>query len=280
MSLAIRPLHPTLGAEVAGIDLGALGDEALGEILAAWRRHGLLVFRDQDLSPAAQLQFSRFLGSLDLAPAFDAERSALEGHPEIAVVSNIKRGGVAIGGLGDGELAWHSDMTYVPAPPIGCVLHARELPAGGGGDTFFLDLRAAWDDLPVALRVVTVGARLFHDRAYTSAGTPRLDSAAGDGVWHPVRFDDPLSGHSALFLGRQRGGRAILASGERGDALLAALWAEADRPPHIYRHAWQPGDVVLWNNIATMHRRDAFASTDRRLLHRTQIRNLDRRWQA
>lgn len=281
MSLALRPLHPTLAAEVMGValaepDLSAL----LPEILAAWRRHSLLVFRRQRLAPDDQLRFSRALGTLDLAPAFDVERSALDGHPEIAVVSNIKRDGVAIGGLGDGELAWHSDMTYVPTPPVGCVLHARALPAKGGGDTCFLDLRAAWDGLHPALKEAASGMRAFHDRAYTSAGTPRRDTAAETGVWHPVRFTDPLSGQPVLFLGRRRGSRAVLGDGTDGAALLAALWAAADTPAHIYRHAWQDGDVVLWNNLATLHRRDAFDPADRRLLHRTQIRSLDPRWTA
>jgi taurine dioxygenase len=278
MSLAVHPVHPSLGAEVMGVAVGRLGDSELQETVSALRRHGLLVFRRQDLLPEDQLRFSRSLGSLDLAPAFDVERTALDGHPEIAVVSNIKRNGVAIGGLGDGELAWHSDMTYVSQPPVACVLHARELPARGGGDTYFLDLRTAWDDLPDELKDAASGVRVFHDRAYTSAGTRRRDNDAGDGVWHPLRYDDPLSGQSVLLLGRRRGSRAVLANGEDGEALLAALWAQADKPLHVYQHAWQHGDVVLWDNIATMHRRDAFDSADRRLLHRTQIRNLDPHW--
>jgi taurine dioxygenase len=277
MSLAIRPLHPSLGAEVTGVAVARLCDIELREIVSAWRRHGLLIFRRQDLSPEDQLRFSRSLGSLDLAPAFDVERSALGGHPEIAVVSNIKRDGVAIGGLGDGELAWHSDMTYVSQPPVACVLHACELPARGGGDTYFLDLRMAWDDLPGELKDSASGARVFHDRAYTSAGTRRRDKDASDGVWHPLRYEDPLSGQSVLLLGRRRGSRAVLGNGEDGESLLAALWAEADQPLYVYRHVWQLGDVVLWDNVATMHRRDAFAGADRRLLHRTQIRSLDPR---
>lgn len=277
MSFAIRPLHPSLGAEVASIAVASLDDREMQDVVGAWRRYGLLVFRQQRLSPDDQLRFSRALGALDLAPAFDVERSALEGYPEMAVVSNIKRDGVAIGGLGDGELAWHSDMTYVPAPPVGCVLHACELPAKGGGDTYFLDLRKAWENLSSELKKAATGARVFHDRAYTSAGTPRR--GATNGVWHPVHLEDPLSGRPILFLGRRSGSRAVLANGEDGEHLLALLWSEIDKPLYVYRHVWQDGDVVLWNNLATMHRRDAFDSSDRRLLHRTQIRCLDRRWQ-
>jgi taurine dioxygenase len=81
-----------------------------------------------------------------------------------------------------------------------------------------------------------------------------------------------------LFLGRRRGSRAALADGSDGEALLASLWVEAARPEHVYRHVWQPGDVLLWNNVATMHRRDSFDGAARRLLHRTQIRALAPRW--
>jgi taurine dioxygenase len=277
MALTIRPLHPSFGAEVTGADLGQFDGDIAG-IVCAWRQYGLLVFRRQDLSPETQLDFSRILGGLDLAPNFDVERSALEGHPEIAVVSNIKIGSTPIGGLGDGELAWHSDMTYVPSPPIGCLLHARELPKSGG-DTSFLDLRAAWRDLPEPLKQAASKARAFHDRAYTSAGTPRLDGQAGDGSWHPIRLDDPLSGQPILFLGRRRGSRATFADGSDGADLLTALWKEADTLPHIYRHIWQDGDALLWNNLAVLHCRDAFDSTERRLLYRTQIRRLEPRWQ-
>ncbi len=278
MSLAIRPLHPTLGAEVAGVGLADLEESDLPKLVAAWRRFGLLVFRRQRLAPGDQLRFTRTLGALDLAPTLDAERSALDNHPEIAAVSTIKQKGLAVDGLGDVELAWHSDMTYVPKPPVGCVLHAREAPASGGGVTCFLDLRAAWDDLHPVLQSAASGMRVFHDCANTNAEAPRREAGAATGVWHPVRFDDPLSGKPILFLARRRGSRATLANGGNGDPVLAALWSAAHNPIHIYRHVWKDGDVVLWNNLATMYRRDAFDGANRRVLHRTQIRALDPRW--
>jgi taurine dioxygenase len=278
VSLAIRPLHPTLGAEVTGVALADLEAPDLPKLVAAWRRFGLLVFRRQRLTPYDQLRFSRAFGALDLARPFDAEQSALDSNPEIAAVSNIEQKGIAVGELGDRERAWHSDMTYTAKPPVGCVLHVREAPARGGGDTCFLDLRAAWDDLHPVMQGAASGMRVFHDRANTSAGTPRREGGAATGAWHPVRFDDPLSGKPILFLARRRGSRATLANGGNGDPVLAALWSAADNPIHIYRHVWMDGDVVLWNNLATMHRRDAFGGAERRFLPRTQIRALDPRW--
>lgn len=278
MTLAIETLHKGFAAEIFGLNLAQpLDDEVFGQVVAAWRRYPILVFRHQDVSPEAQLAFSRRLGRLDPAPAFDVENSALGGYPEIAVVSNIKVDGRPIGGLGDGELAWHSDMTYAPVPPVACVLYARELPASGG-DTLFLDLRAAWRDLPQDLRNQAAVSRIFHDRAYTSAGTPRLDAQAGEGTWHPVRVSDPVSGEDSLLLGRRRNSRIIAGEGAAGDELLEELWQHADRAEHAYRHVWALGDLLLWNNLVAMHRRDAFDGADRRLLHRTQIRQLNSNW--
>ena len=278
VSFALRPLPSAVAAETVGLDLGRLDGEALERLVEAWRRYPVLVVRGQDLAPEEQLAFSRSLGELDLAPPFDVENSALEGFPEIAVVSNIKRGGKPIGGLGDGELAWHSDMTFVPSPPVACILHARELPPVGG-DTLFLNLRSAWRGLPDQLRRRVASARIFHDRAYTSAGTLRKGAEEGQGTWHKVRLTDPVSGEDSLLLGRRRNSRIAGGEGQDDGGLLEALWLHADRPEFIYRHAWRPGDVLLWNNLVTMHRRDAFDTTARRLLHRTQIRRLDSRWE-
>jgi taurine dioxygenase len=277
MPLRIQSLHPRFAAQITGFDLGQIADDRFAEIVAAWRQHPVLVFRDQTLSPEAQIAFARRLGDLDLAPPFDVEQSALAGYPELAVVSNIKVGGKPIGGLGDGELSWHSDMTYAETPPVACALLARELPPEGG-DTYFLDLRAAWRELPQELRERVLSARIYHDRAYTSAGTPRNDAKASEGQWHPVRISDPVSGEHALMLGRRRNGR--LAIGDDDDPeLLDALWLHADQQAHVYRHRWRANDLVLWNNLMAMHRRDAFDPAARRLLHRAQIRRLNPAWQ-
>jgi len=239
-----------------------------------------VVFRGQhDLTDADLLLFSRQFGQLDPAPSFDTKQSHAEGYPEIAVVSNIKKqDGEPLGGLGDGELGWHSDMTYVSNPPIACLLHARELPESGG-DTYFLNLEAAYASLPLGLRNSIGRHRVFHDAGYTSAGTRRHNTADGAGAWHGLVISNPLSGRPSLFLGRRLNRVVEQLDEVAAQSLLDELWNHAVQETHILRHRWQPGDLLLWNNIAVMHRRDAFDPAARRRLHRTQIRSLDPRWQ-
>ena len=273
--LEIHPARSGFGAELRGLSLAAgASADTLGVLLAVWRQHGVVVVRDQHLSPEDLLAFGRRLGTLDPAPAFDVRDASLPGHREIAVVSNIKVAGEPIGGLGAGELYWHSDMTYAAEPPAACVLAAQELPAEGG-DTMFLDLAAAWRDLSPELRATAERSRLLHETGYTSAGTPREGARPGEGTWHSLRADDPVGGAPVLFLGRGVN-RRLETEGASGDAgaLLDRFWAHTDRPDYVLRHRWQPGDVLLWNNVRTMHRRDAFDANHRRLLYRLQIRRL------
>ncbi len=280
MVLDIRPLTAQFGAEIHGYDLTQPADRLLGRIVDAWRQARVVVLRGQGhASDADLLQFSRALGRLDPAPNFDTEKSSLDGFAEIAVVSNIKREGKPLGGLGDGELAWHSDMTYVSDPPVACALLARELPEDGSGDTWFLDLVGAYEALPLGLKSTIARHRLFHDAGYTSAGTLRTNTKAGAGNWHPVVRAEPLSGRPALFLGRTLNRRVENLEASAGHALLDELWLHARQPQFTLQHRWQPGDLLLWNNAAVMHRRDAFDSTQRRRLHRTQIRSLHAHWE-
>jgi taurine dioxygenase len=269
------PLSPTFGAEISGIDLSApLSEATRAEILAAWRKHLVLVFRGQNLSPENLLDFARGFGTLDLAPPFDNQQSSLPGYPEIAVVSNVQEQGAPIGGLGAGELAWHSDMTYRRDPPIGCALFAREIPREGG-NTHFLNMAACLESLSPELRATINGRRLVHDSRYTSAGTERVAADDFATVDHPLMITEPLSHKKSLLLGRRRQSAVIGLDERDGKALLDALWAPADANLFTVTHSWQPGDVVLWANIAVMHRRDAFSSQERRVLLRAQIASLN-----
>jgi len=275
--LRVRPTGAALGAEVQGIDLRALDADGFAAIHQAWLDHQVLLFRDQVLSDDDLVAFSRRFGDLDEAPVQETGRRFVEGHPEIYVVSNVLQDGVAIGSLGAGEAVWHTDMSYLPSPPKASVLYALEVPASGG-DTSFCSMYAAWDTLPDALRRRVDGARVKHDGTYNSGGytrqgvTPTDDPRTSPGTLHPLVYVHPETGRSGLYLGRRRNAYIEGMSLEESSALLDEIWASATRAALTWQHQWRVGDLVLWDNRCTMHRRDAFDPAARRVMHRTQIR--------
>jgi taurine dioxygenase len=275
--LRIRPTGSALGAEVQGVDLRALDADTFAAIHQAWLDHQVLLFRDQRLADDELVAFSRRFGDLDEAPVQETGRRFVEGHPEIYVVSNVVQDGVAIGSLGSGEAVWHTDMSYLPDPPKASVLYALEVPPAGG-DTSFCSMYAAWDELPDRLRRRVDGLRVKHDGTYNSGGylrqgvTPTDDPRTSPGTLHPLVFVHPESGRRALYLGRRRNAYIEGTSLDDSNALLDEIWSEATREPLTWRHQWRVGDLVLWDNRCTMHRRDAFDPAARRVMHRTQIK--------
>jgi taurine dioxygenase len=273
----IRPTGAALGAEVQGVDLRALDAASFAAIHQAWLQHQVLLFRDQSLSDDDLVAFSRRFGELDEAPVQETGQRFVEGHPEIYVVSNVLQNGVAIGSLGAGEAVWHTDMSYLPSPPKASVLYALEVPPSGG-DTSFCSMYAAWDTLPDPLRQRIEGARVKHDGTYNSGGytrqgvTPTDDPRTSPGTLHPLVYVHPETGRRGLYLGRRRNAYIDGMSLEESGVLLDEIWASATRDALTWRHQWRVGDLVLWDNRCTMHRRDAFDPAARRVMHRTQIR--------
>jgi taurine dioxygenase len=275
------PLHVrrlgSLGAEVEGVDLRHVDADLFAAIHRAWLDHQVLLFRRQNLTDGELVTFSRLFGDLDEAPVQETGQRFVKGHREIYVISNVIEDGAAIGSLGSGEAVWHTDMSYLPNPPKASVLYALEVPSGGG-DTFFCSMYAAWDELPDTLRQRVAGLRVKHDATYNSGGyarqgvTPTDDPRRSPGTFHPLVLVHPETGRRALYLGRRRNAYIDGASLVESNALLDTIWAHATRESLTYRHRWQVGDLVMWDNRCTMHRRDAFDPTSRRVMHRTQIK--------
>lgn len=264
-------------AEVKGIDLRAMTERDFTAVHDAWVAHQVLVFRDQALSDADLTAFSRRFGALDHAPIQENGQRFVDGMPEIYVVSNVVENGVAIGSLGAGEAVWHTDMSYLPEPPKASLLYALEVPASGG-DTSFCDMYRALATLPVALRERITGLRVKHDGTYNSGGfvragiTPTDDPRDAPGTLHPLVCTHPDSGRPMLYLGRRR--MAYIEGMElaESEALLDQIWAHATSPALSWSHRWRVGDLVLWDNRCTMHRRDPFDASARRVMHRTQVK--------
>jgi len=268
---------PNLGAEIVDLDLRNINNAEFEAIHRAWLDGLVLLFHGQQLCDDDLIRFSRRFGELDWAPVQETGRRFVEGHPEIYVVSNVIENGQPIGSLGSGEAVWHTDMSYLEIPPKASMLYALETPAAGG-DTYFCNMYSAYESLPDALRNRISTLTLKHDATYNSGGYVRQgltgvdDPVASTGVYHPLVIAHPETGKQALFLGRRRnayiGGLPLAES----EALLDELWQYATRDEFTWRHKWQVGDLVLWDNRCTMHRRDGFDSASRRVLHRTQIK--------
>ena len=278
MPLTVRPLTQNVGAEILGVDLSRLSDADFTQIERAWNSRGGLLFRDQRITDDDLLAFSRRFGELDPPPNQEHGRQSPEGYPEVYVVSNVLDDkGAPIGALGSGEAVWHTDMSYLPTPPDASMLYALEVPPSGG-NTWLLSMQAAWATLPDALKAKVRGRRIKHDGTYNSGGylrkgvTPTDDPMAAPGAWHPAILRHPANGRATLYLGRRRNSYVEGLSCEESDALLEAVWAHVTQPQFLYEHTWRLGDLVMWDNRSTMHRRDPFDESARRIMHRTQIK--------
>ncbi len=266
----------TVGAEIRGVDLACLDARTIETIKGAWYRHDVLLFRNQALSDDDLLSFSRNFGALDAPPNQGAGRKSPPGYPDIYVVSNVlDEKGEPIGALGDGEAAWHTDMSYVPLPPDASMLYSLEIPARGG-DTWFCGMKAALASMPRGLVERIRKLDIKHDGTYDSGGNVRKGMTASNdprtsaGTVHPMVIRHPVSGDRALYLGRRLNAYVMGLELEESERLLDEVWSYVETT--VYKHQWAVGDLVLWDNRTTMHRRDAFDPSSRRIMHRTQIK--------
>ena len=275
--IAVVPTGARLGAEIRGVDLRAVDGAIFTAIHRAWLDHLVLLFRDQHLSDDDLIAFSRRFGELDWAPIQETGRRFVDGHPELYVVSNVVENGVPIGSLGAGEAVWHTDMSYLADPPKASMLYALEVPPSGG-DTGFASMYAAYESLPEALKRRIAGFRVKHDGTYNSGGYLRAgvtatdDPRAAPGMLHPLVCAHPETGRPCLYLGRRRNAYIEGLTLDESEALLDEIWTYAERAEISWYNRWRVGDLVLWDNRCTMHRRDPFDAGARRIMHRTQIK--------
>ncbi len=276
MLFETRPLHPTLACEVHGLRLWeALDAETVAALRDLWARWGVLVFRRQALGEAELAAFCALFGPLERTVRTDWASPVV---PDIGVISNLKDAqGRPIGGLGDGEIEWHSDQSYMIHPATGAALFALELPPEGG-TTSWLDLRAAYAGLSERLRRATLGRRAVFSYVKRLAGYQEKDRAISEEarkrtppVMHTLTHTHPLTGAQALYLDRTTTIGIAGMDEAAGAALLDEIYEAAIRPEHVYAHRWQVGDLLMWDNGFTMHRREPFDPAARRLMKRTTM---------
>jgi taurine dioxygenase len=265
-----------LGAEVRGVDLKSLDELQFAALKRAWHDYQVILVRDQTLSDQDLIAFSRRFGDLDWAPVQETGRRFVEGLPEIYIVSNVTVNGQPIGSLGAGEAVWHTDMSYLDIPPMASMLYALEIPSSGG-NTSFCSMYAIYEALPAGLKRRIADLKIKHDGTYNSGGYLRQGVTATDdprtspGAVHPLVCTHPETGRRMLYLGRRRNAYLMGLELAGSEALLDELWDFVSRSEFAWEHVWQVGDLVLWDNRCTMHRRDPFDASARRIMHRTQI---------
>jgi taurine dioxygenase len=276
-AIRVVPTGAALGADIEGIDISVPLDEAtLATIRQAWADHLVLRFRGQRLDDEQLRSFSAQFGELDHAPLTAAKHGDRQDLSYISVISNIVENGKAIGNLGAYEALWHTDMSYVDRPPMASALYALEVPPSGG-DTGFSNQYLAYESLPAETRRRLDGLKLRHDASLNSAGELRrgftevTDPRQTPGALHPLVRTHPVTGRKALYLGRRR--NAYIEGFDLADSesLLDTLWESASDTRFTWYQQWRVGDLVMWDNRCTLHRRDAFDPTTRRLMHRTQF---------
>jgi len=281
----VVPMAAPLGAEIRGLDLKQLDDATFKALHETWLNHVLVVFRGQSLTAADLVHLVRRFGtpvtSSNLHQRSLEERAGNRLYhlpPEVTIVSNVREGDQSIGILGDGEVVWHSDFSFKERPTAARMLVAMEVPPRElGGNTFFLSCYAAYDALPADMKKRVSGMTIKQADIIDTAMKLRpgasldADIRTVPGPSHPVISTHPETGHNLLFLGRRHGAYVNGCSLEESEALLNQLWAHCTEPRFCYEHRWSVGDVVVWDNRATLHRRDPFDSKSRRVLFAAQV---------
>jgi taurine dioxygenase len=275
--LAILPSDAPLGAEVAGVNLAEdLDEPTFRAIEAAYNTHTVIVFRQQCLTPEHLLRFARRFGPLEISPR---TQFALPAYPEILLLSNIVDAHGQPIGNAEAGLTWHTDLSYTATPPRGSLLYAVEVPTNAHGETlgetWFVSTAAAYDALPPAMQQRLQGLRAIH-RAGAKQYAP--GSTLADAVkhlpevMHPVIRTHPLTGRKAIYV---RTGECVGIVGMPEEEALPLIQALSDfviRPVFLYRHQWQVGDLLMWDNCCAQHRAiKDYALPQRRLMYRVTV---------
>ena len=282
-NLSVRPLAEPLAAEIAGVDLAQpVNDATFKQIEDAFHEHAVLVFRNQRLTPQAHIGFSRRFG--DLLVHVLKQHNDPE-FPQVLVLSNIVENGKPIG-IQDGGQYWHTDLSYTAEPSRCSLLYSVEIPFENGaalGDTLFVNTCAAYEALSDSMKARLAGLRATHNynarytRMQARGGTRvELDEdqkKAVPEVVHPVVRTHPFTGRKSLYVNEGFTQSIVGMPAAESERLLAELYEHVTDPRFMYRHRWQVGDLLMWDNCSTQHNAVAnYGAHQRRHMRRTTVR--------
>lgn len=275
--ITITPLTEHVGAAVSGLDISRpLDGETVRLLNDAFDQHIALVFRNQTLSSEQQTAFAANFGPLGVRKTppkeIRAGAEATRGH--IMLVTNIpEEAGTKAGSYGDGEMWFHADTCYYEVPNRATFLYALELPPWGG-NTRVNSMYAAYDNIPAALRQKLEGRKVLQIHDHKRRERLDLDNIVVDDLrhfWQPIFLTHSRTGRRALYVNRLM--TAMIEGLERAesDAILEDLFAIAEDPAIHYEHVWRLGDLLMWDNHASIHMRTDFPRAERRLLRRCTV---------
>ncbi len=270
--MRLTALQDTFAHEVLDLNLWKdLDERTLNRLRIAWRRHGVLLFRRQSLSESELVRFFSHFGKSEVIVRTDWQS---RNRDEVIHISNMKdASGRSIGGLGSGELDWHSDQSYMTHPATGALLYMVEMPNEGGA-TYWANLQQAYDALNEETRSQIADLEAIYD--YAKRQSSYDDEAPLSAslrrktppVLHPLVCVNPQTRRQSLYIDPSTMVGISGVSAKKGAALLAQLSAHATQPCFVYTHHWQIGDVVMWDNGQVLHRRDHFGEATPRWLKR------------
>lgn len=266
----VVPLSKHVGAEVRGLDLSReIDPSTASELYAAWLKHHVLVFRGQQLEVEDQRRFTLLFGEIQPPRSRPAERDP--NKPELYIANTSVDG--QRGELPEGDMQFHADQCYYEELAKGAVLYALAVPSSGG-NTMFASTAAAYDSLPADLRERIGRAQVLFLYDYQKNANRRAPTqwAGAPRYIHPAVVIHPETGRRSLLANRLMADSIVGMPREQSDALLELLFQATERPEHIYEHKWQAGDVLIWDNRATLHARTDFDPGERRVLRRLAIR--------
>ncbi len=275
IQLPVIPLDKPAAAEVRGLDLNQdLDDQTIADLHRAWMTYPVLIVRGQELSPEKQVAYARRFGDLQCHTVKEIRHPEC---PEILVLSNRGRGGAQP--INNGGAYWHSDITYEDIPPMGSILHGLVIPTEGG-DTLYADMTAAYDALDDETKKEIDGRIAVHNyrtlyEAKMNEGVRPYKTEDELSQWidveHPIARTHPETGKKAIFV-NEGFTRQVKGMGNNASrALLEKLFAHTTQDEFVYRHRWQQGDVVMWDNRCTMHRATDYDLNQERSMHRATL---------
>ena len=266
-TLEIEPLAPALGARLHGIDVNHLDDDALAAVHRALLDHEVIVLRAPELTTDQQLALAHRFGDTEVHAFFP---NLGPGYERVSVLDSD---------AGTKASMWHTDETFLDEPPMGTVLHAQIIPPVGG-DTCWASQTAAYHALSVPMKRYLDGMLaehslsrvdlLVYQNGNADAEATGAKFALGRSAQHPVVRTHPETGHKALFVNPTYTRFLVGVPWDESEAVLALLYRHQIKEEFVYRHHWQEGDLVIWDNRCTLH--IALADfTGRRRMHRVSV---------